>query len=192
MQRIVIFASGSGSNAENLITYFKHTQTAIVTQVFCNSKKATVFDRCKRLEVPCTHFTRADFTVTNTVLDAVVAQADWVVLAGFLWKIPEKLIAAFPNKIINIHPALLPKYGGKGMYGMHVHQAVKDNKEIETGITIHLVNEQYDDGAILFQATTPVLPADTPDTIAAKIHVLEQTHFPRVVEETFQKTAIDG
>ena len=183
MQRIVIFASGSGTNAENIINYFQQVKTAIVTKVLCNNKEANVFERCKNLGVACNFFTKNEFTASEIVLNILNSNADFIVLAGFLWKIPEKIINAFPNKIINIHPALLPKYGGKGMYGMHVHKAVKAAEEVETGITIHLVNEAYDEGAILFQTKTSLSDQDTPETIAAKIHVLEQAHFPKVIEQ---------
>ncbi|QNM84978.1 phosphoribosylglycinamide formyltransferase [Polaribacter pectinis] len=184
MKRIVVFASGSGTNAENIIKFFNHTKTAKVTQVLCNNEHAKVFNRCKNLKTKCLHFTKNDFITTDVVLDILKKEADFIILAGFLWKIPEKIIAAFPNKIINIHPALLPKYGGKGMYGMNVHRAVKENKEAETGITIHFVNANYDEGAIIFQAKTALLEEDTAETIAEKIHVLEQRYFPRIIEDT--------
>lgn len=186
MKRVAIFASGSGSNAENIINYFNKTKTATVSKVYCNNKKAAIFDRCKRLQVDCVLFNRDDFFKTETILSQLKESADVIILAGFLWKIPTNLIKAFPNKIINIHPALLPKYGGKGMYGMHVHNAVKENKETETGITIHYVNEDYDEGAIIFQAKTALNDADTPETIAQKIHLLEQKHFPKVIESVIQ------
>jgi phosphoribosylglycinamide formyltransferase-1 len=182
MKRIAIFASGSGSNAENIITYFKTTKTAIVTKVFCNNKNAKVFERCKRLKIDTVLFSKEEFFGSNIVLNQVEEVADVVVLAGFLWKIPSNLTEAYLHKIINIHPALLPKYGGKGMYGMHVHKAVKENKESETGITIHFVNENYDEGAIIFQAITALEPSDSPEDIAQKIHLLEHAHFPKVIE----------
>ena len=187
MKRIVIFASGSGTNAENIIKFFNHTKTAKVTQVLCNNEHAKVFERCKNLHTNCLHFTREDFFTSNKILNVLKEQADFIILAGFLWKIPQKIVDAFPNKIINIHPALLPKYGGKGMYGMNVHNAVKENKETETGITIHYVNANYDEGAILFQAKTTLLSVDSPETIAEKIHFLEQKHFPKVIEEVILK-----
>lgn len=183
MKRIVIFASGSGSNAENIIKFFNHTKTAKVTQVLCNNEHAKVFERCKKLNISCLHFNRVDFSKTDTILNRLKKQADYIILAGFLWRIPQKIVDAFPNKIINIHPALLPNYGGKGMYGMHVHNAVKENKETETGITIHYVNEYYDEGAIIFQAKTALNEKDTAAKIAEKIHVLEQRYFPNVIEE---------
>ena len=187
MKRIVIFASGSGSNAENIIKYFRATKTAEVTKVLCNNKNAFVFERCKNLEVDCLHFNKYDFFESDSVLELVKKNADYVVLAGFLLKIPNNMVEAYPNKIINIHPALLPKYGGKGMYGMHVHNAVKENNEPETGITIHFVNENYDEGAIIFQAKTPVFKNDTPNDIATKVHQLEYQYFPRVIEDVILK-----
>ncbi len=183
MKRIVIFASGSGSNAENIIKYFNSSKTAIVTHVLSNNQHAKVFDRCEKLNVDASLFDKESFHKEDTVLNFLLAEADIIVLAGFLWRIPSKIVDAFPNKIINIHPALLPKYGGKGMYGMNVHNAVKENNETETGITIHYVNENYDEGAIIFQAKTAVSTDDTPETIAQKVHVLEYKHFPKIIEE---------
>jgi len=182
MKKIAIFASGSGSNAENIISFFKTEKTAVVTKVFCNNPKAAVFERCKRLQVDAVLFSREDFFKSDTILNQLKGVADYIVLAGFLLKIPTNIIEAFPNKIINIHPALLPKYGGKGMYGMHVHNAVKENNESETGITIHFVNENYDEGAIIFQATTKLESSDSPEDIAQKIHALEYKHFPKIIE----------
>ena len=183
MKRIVIFASGSGTNAENIIKFFNHTKTAKVTTVLCNNEHAKVFDRCKKLDIKCLHFKKEAFFTSDEILNLLKEQADYIVLAGFLWKIPTKIIDAFPNKIINIHPALLPKYGGKGMYGMNVHKAVKENKELETGITIHYVNANYDEGAIIYQAKTALNEEDSPEKIAEKIHILEQRYFPRVIED---------
>ncbi|QXP63713.1 phosphoribosylglycinamide formyltransferase [Polaribacter sp. HaHaR_3_91] len=183
MKRIVIFASGSGTNAENIIKFFNHTKTAKVTTVLCNNEHAKVFDRCKKLDIKCLHFKKEAFFTSDEILNLLKEQADYIILAGFLWKIPTKIIDAFPNKIINIHPALLPKYGGKGMYGMNVHKAVKENKESETGITIHYVNANYDEGAIIYQAKTALNEADSPGNIAEKIHILEQRYFPRVIED---------
>ena len=183
MKRIVVFASGSGTNAENIIKYFNQTKTAIVTKVLCNNEHAKVFERCKNLNIKCLHFKRSEFSSSDYILNLLKEEADYIVLAGFLWKIPDDIVDAFPNKIINIHPALLPKYGGKGMYGMHVHKAVAANKETETGITIHYVNEHYDEGAIIFQAKTALKKEDSPEKIAEKIHLLEQQYFPKVIEE---------
>ena len=187
MKRIIIFASGSGTNAENIIKYFQSTQTAIVTRVLSNNERAKIFDRCNRLNVSCLHFSRKAFYDSDEVLSLLKKEADYIVLAGFLWKVPAKIVAAFPNKIINIHPALLPKYGGKGMYGMHVHEAVKENKESETGITIHYVNEKYDEGAVIFQEKTTILNHDTPEMIAEKVHLLEYKYFPKVIEKVILK-----
>ena len=187
MKRIVVFASGSGSNAENIIKFFKHTKTAKVTNVLCNNEHAKVFERCKNLETKCLHFNKNDFFVSDTVLNILKNEADFIVLAGFLWRIPQKIVTAFPNKIINIHPALLPKYGGKGMYGMHVHNAVKNSGDLETGITIHFVNERYDEGAVIFQAKTQLKVSDSPEDIAQKIHTLEYEYFPKLIEKTILK-----
>ncbi|WP_242134222.1 phosphoribosylglycinamide formyltransferase [Aestuariivivens marinum] len=183
MKRIVIFASGSGTNAENLIRFFQKNDKASVVQVLCNNPQAKVLDRAKQLNVSSLCFNRIAFFNTNDVLNILkTTNPDLIVLAGFLWKMPEFIINAFPNKIINVHPALLPKYGGKGMYGMYVHEAVVANKETKSGITIHYVNENYDEGAIIFQTKCDVLPNDTSEDVAAKIHELEMEHFPKVIE----------
>ena len=183
MKRIIIFASGSGSNAENIIKYFKATKTAEVTCVLSNNEHAKVFNRCKSLNINCLYFNKKMFSKQDDILDLLKKEADYIILAGFLWKVPSKITNAFPNKIINIHPALLPKYGGKGMYGMHVHEAIKENKEVETGITIHFVNEKYDDGAIIFQEKTSISANDTSEMIAKKVHELEYAHFPVIIEK---------
>ncbi|WP_455170033.1 phosphoribosylglycinamide formyltransferase [Aegicerativicinus sediminis] len=183
MKRIVIFASGSGSNAENIITYFQNNGNAEVVQVLTNNPQATVLDRCKRLKVSAFSFNRTAFYTKDHVLSHTQQlNPDLIILAGFLWKVPENFVHAFPNKIINIHPALLPKYGGKGMYGHHVHEAVVNNKETETGITIHFVNEHYDEGNIIFQVSCEVNPYDSAEDVASKIHELEMIHFPNVIE----------
>ena len=187
MKRIIIFASGSGTNAENIIKFFKKTKTALVTKVLCNNEHASVFEKCTRLKTSCVLFDKGDIHSSETVLNILKKEADYIVLAGFLWKIPQNIITAFPDKILNIHPALLPKYGGKGMYGMHIHRAVKKANEKETGITIHKVNEHYDEGAVLFQAKTRITIDDTPKAIAKKIHILEQQHFPKVIEGVILK-----
>lgn len=184
MKRIVIFASGGGTNAENLIKFFHNRDNASVIQVLTNNPHAKVLDRCKKLKVSALSFNRTAFTGTDDVLNILkLAQPDLIVLAGFLWKFPEHIINEFPNKVINVHPALLPKFGGKGMYGMYVHEAVVNQKETETGITIHYVNEHYDEGAIIFQAKCKVLPEDSAEDVAKKIHELEMEYFPKVVEE---------
>jgi len=182
MIRIIIFASGSGTNAQNIIQYFKKSKKIEITAVLSNNKDAKVLERAKNFEIKSKVFTRNEFYETNNILQYLKEEADFIVLAGFLWKIPEKIIEVFPNKIINIHPALLPKYGGKGMYGMNVHRAVVANKEDTTGITIHYVNKDYDEGAIIFQIKVSLSSEDTPETVAQKIHQLEQDNFPKVIE----------
>ena len=182
MYRILIFASGSGTNAENIIRHFQGSSLARVTWVLSNKSTAGVLDRASRLGVPSKVFGKEEMK-SSEFLDFVKKEADLVVLAGFLLKIPEELVRAFPNSMINIHPALLPAYGGKGMYGMHVHRAVVENQEKESGITIHFVNERYDEGAIIFQKSVPLTEEDGPEEVAAKIHVLEQENFPGVIEE---------
>jgi len=184
MKRIVIFASGSGSNAENLIKFFHNSDKASVIQVLTNNPHAKVLDRCKSLKISALSFNRVAFSKSEDVLNILKAtQPDLIVLAGFLWKFPEFILNNFKNKVINIHPALLPNYGGKGMYGMNVHRAVVKNYETETGITIHYVNENYDEGAIIFQGKCNVLPTDSAEDVAAKIHLLEMEHFPKVVNQ---------
>ena len=183
MKRVVIFASGSGTNAENLIKFFHNSDNASVVQVLTNNPHAKVLDRCKRLKVSALSFNRIAFTQTEDVLNILKSSnPDLIVLAGFLWKFPENILKNFPNKVINIHPALLPKFGGKGMYGMNVHKAVVENKETETGITIHYVNENYDEGAIIFQAKCKVEASDSAEDVATKIHKLEMEHFPKVID----------
>ncbi len=184
MKRIIVFASGSGTNAENIIKYFHERKIAEVTHVFSNNLHAKVLKRAHNLKVKALHFDRVSFYDTNDVLNILKdAHPDIIVLAGFLWMFPKKIIDAFPNKVINIHPALLPKYGGKGMYGDHVHEAVVRNKEKESGITIHYVNEQYDEGAIIFQAKISIAESDTAKDVANAIHQLEYKHFPVVIEQ---------
>tara|TARA_R110001583_G_scaffold48522_1_gene152018 strand:- start:5925 stop:6494 length:570 start_codon:yes stop_codon:yes gene_type:complete len=183
MKRIVILASGSGTNAENIIKYFKNNSLISVVQVLSNRKDAKVLERAKRLNISCLSFNRDEFYKSDKILNLLKANADFIILAGFLWKLPSNIIEAFPKKIINIHPALLPKYGGKGMYGMHVHNAVVLNREKTSGITIHYVNENYDEGTIIFQQSFEVLVCDTAEDVAKKIHILEQENFPRVIEK---------
>lgn len=186
MIRIAVFASGNGTNAENLITFFSKSTKARVVLVLSNNKDAKVLERAKSLNVNTLLFNKKDLYGSDKLLNIVKEQIDFIVLAGFLWKIPNTFIKLFPNKIVNIHPALLPKYGGKGMYGMHIHKAVKDNNEKETGITIHFVNEYYDKGAIIFQKSTAVAVSDSPETIANKIHTLEQKYFPIVIDSLLE------
>lgn len=184
MRKIALFASGSGTNVENIANYFKQNSNVECSVVLVNKKDAYVLERAKKLNIPAIVFTRDEFYNTNKVLDILNEyKIDLIVLAGFLWLVPQNLIDQYIEKIINIHPALLPKYGGKGMYGAKVHEAVVANKEIESGITIHLVNEKYDDGAILSQAVCEVLPTDSADMVASKVHALEYEHFPKVIEQ---------
>lgn len=188
MKRVVIFASGGGTNAENLIKFFHNRETGSVIQVLTNNPRAKVLERAKNLNVSAFSFNKVAFTGSDDVLNVLKAsKPDLIVLAGFLWKFPEHILEHFPNKVINIHPALLPKYGGKGMYGHFVHEAVVANKETETGITIHYVNEHYDEGAIIFQAKCEVMQSDSAEDVAAKIHALEMEHFPKVVESILMK-----
>jgi len=182
MNNIVLFASGSGTNVENIVNFFKNDQDTQISMILTNNPKAYVIQRAEKLGIPVRVFNRDDFYKNNTIIDLLKKiKPDLIILAGFLWLIPENMIKAFPDKIINIHPALLPKYGGKGMYGSKVHEAVVANKEKESGITIHYVNERYDEGNIIFQAKCEVLPTDTPDDVANKVHGLEYKHFPRVI-----------
>lgn len=182
--RIAIFASGSGSNAENIIRYFSNHPNFVFPVILSNNEKAFVHERAKKLGVPSVTFSKEDFLKGEKILNFLQEQKiDAIVLAGFLLQVPSLVIDAYPQKIINIHPALLPKFGGKGMYGMRVHEAVKEAGETETGITIHYVNNEYDAGEIIFQAKCPVLPEDTPETIAKKVHELEYQYYPRVIEK---------
>jgi len=187
-KQIILFASGSGSNVENIANYFKLRKDVTISCVLTNKSDAKVIERCNRLEINALYFNRQAFSKSDFVLQMLQSlNPDLIVLAGFLWKIPEPITNAFPNKIINIHPALLPKYGGKGMYGMNVHNAVLENKEPETGITIHYVNAHYDEGAIIHQAKTSISPKDSADDIASKVHHLEYEYFPKVIDDILFK-----
>ena len=189
MKKIAIFASGSGSNAENIIQYFAQKPQFCVKSVFCNVPDAYVLERAKKYRIPTFVFNREEFRNPDKVFRQLQEQEiDFIVLAGFLWLMPSFITAAWPNKIVNIHPALLPAYGGKGMYGHHVHEAVIAAGEKESGITIHYVNDHYDQGAIIFQAKCPVLPTDTPADLAARIHELEYRYFPEIIEKTILNT----
>ena len=188
MKKIAIFPSGSGSNAENIIQYFAQKPQFCVKSVFCNVPDAYVLERAKKYRIPSFVFNREEFRNPDKVFRQLQEQEiDFIVLAGFLWLMPSFITAAWPNKIVNIHPALLPAYGGKGMYGHHVHEAVIAAGEKESGITIHYVNAHYDQGAIIFQAKCPVLPTDTPDDLAARVHELEYRYFPQIIAETILK-----
>ena len=181
--KIIIFASGSGSNAENIVNHFAGTDTT-VSAIFCNVSGAGVFERASRLGIPCELFTKEEWN-TGDRIDSILSEynPDLIVLAGFLWKFPSRMLYQFPH-VINVHPALLPKFGGKGMYGMHVHEAVVAAHENETGITIHWVNEHYDEGHIIAQFTTSLAPSDGPSEIEAKVRALELAHFPDVIFAT--------
>ena len=184
MQNIAIFGSGSGTNAENIIKYFAESDTVRIAVVLSNKKEAGIHARVKRLGVPSFSFSFSEFKEGSLILEKLADHhVDFIILAGFLQLLSPVIVDAYRDRIINIHPALLPKFGGKGMYGSYVHEAVVAAKETETGITIHYVNERYDEGAIILQATCPVLPCDTPADIAAKVHALEYKHFPHVIEK---------
>ncbi|WP_264566267.1 phosphoribosylglycinamide formyltransferase [Flavobacterium sp. N3904] len=182
MKRILIFASGSGTNAENIVKYFGNRSTGTVVAIFTNNSKATVLEKAKKLAVPTVIFSKDELYSGITLQKVKDFQPDLIVLAGFLLKFPQNLIDAYPNQIINIHPALLPKFGGKGMYGLHIHKAVVEKKEKETGISIHYVNENYDEGNIIFQQNVLLSETDTAESVAEKIHALEQQYFPVVIE----------
>ena len=184
MKRIVVFASGSGTNAENIIKYFKNTDFASVTLLLSNNKEAKVLERVKKHSIPSLVFTKDELNKTDLITNTLHNERpDLIVLAGFLLKFPENILNIFSNKVINIHPALLPKYGGKGMYGMRVHEKVIENSEKETGITIHYVNKNYDEGAIIFQKSFLLSQNDTARSVAEKIHNLEHEYFPKVIHE---------
>lgn len=186
--RIAIFASGSGTNAEEIFKHFQNHPSVEVVLLLSNNAQAYALERAKKFNVPAKVFNRSIFRESEEVLNWLKEKnATHVILAGFMWLVPAYLIKAFPGKIVNIHPALLPKFGGKGMYGSHVHEAVKAAGEKETGITIHEVNEKYDEGKILFQAKCIVIPSDTPDDIAQKVHQLEYAHYPHVIEDWILK-----
>ncbi|GGB10233.1 phosphoribosylglycinamide formyltransferase [Puia dinghuensis] len=187
MQKIAIFASGTGTNTARIIDHFRHHATIKVALIVCNKPGAGVLDIASREGIPTLLIEKEPFFRGDAYVKQLrEKQIDFIVLSGFLWKMPEVLIKAWPGRIINIHPALLPKFGGKGMYGRFVHEAVIAAAEIETGITIHYVDEQYDHGQPIFQARVSVEKDDTPDTLAKKVHMLEYEHFPRVIEEVLK------
>ena len=182
MIKIAIFASGSGSNAENIVTYFKDNPDIEVSLILTNNAEAGVIKRAQRLNIPSLVFTKKLFVNSDRIVEILQTQKiDWVILAGFLLLVPQNLTAAYSHRMINIHPALLPNYGGKGMWGHHVHEAVVANREKESGITIHYVNENYDEGAIIFQAKCEITPTDTSENVAQKIHELEGQYFPEII-----------
>lgn len=183
MKQVAIFASGAGSNAKQIIEYFAGHAAVQVALIVCNKPGAGVLTIAAQYGVPAMLIDKEQFFSGNGYADELkAAQIDFIILAGFLWKIPTALIHAYPNKIINIHPALLPKHGGKGMYGQFVHEAVLAAQDTESGITIHVVDELYDHGQVIFSATCPVLPGDTAATLAQRIHALEHRHYPQVIE----------
>lgn len=184
VKKVAIFASGSGSNAENIIRYFEVNELIKIELVVSNRSDAYVLERARKLGVPTTILPKEEWVSGERVVEILQKHdIDFIVLAGFLLRVPEALLHSYPNRIINIHPALLPKYGGKGMYGSRVHEAVVDNGETESGITIHYINEHYDEGQVIRQATCPVLPGDSAEEVAAKVHALEYEYYPKVIEE---------
>ena len=182
---IAIFASGAGTNALRIINFFRTSSSIQVSLIICNNPTADVLNIAKAEKISSILIEKEQFLRGNAYLNVLIeADIDFIVLAGFLWKVPSIIIYAFRNKIINIHPALLPKFGGKGMYGLKVHEAVLAAGEIETGITIHYVDEHYDNGDVIFQAKCPVLPTDSPQSLAKRVHDLEYEHFAKVIEQT--------
>ncbi len=194
MKRIAIFASGSGSNAEKIVQYFADKPEVHTSLVLSNNPKAGVIERARRgfgcnQPIPVLLFDRTTFYQTDRITQLLLNQhVDLVVLAGFMWLMPTELVRSFPDKIINIHPALLPKFGGKGMYGHFVHEAVVAAGETESGITIHYVNERYDEGQPIFQASCPVSPTDTPEDVAHNVQILEHQHYPKIIADVLAGT----
>lgn len=181
---IAILASGSGSNAENIVRYFENSTDIKISLIVTNNPDAFVLERAKRLGIESLTITKSEFTAADSLIAELRKRSiDFIVLAGFLLLVPQKLIEAYPGRIVNIHPALLPKHGGKGMYGDRVHQAVVAAGDKESGITIHLIDAEYDKGTTFFQAKCPVHPGDTPNDVAEKVHALEYKHFPNIIEE---------
>ena len=188
MRNIAIFASGSGSNAQKLIEHFSNSELAKVSLILCNKPDALVIERAAKLSVESLIFDRDDFYSSSRVLNYLLeSEIDFIVLAGFLWLVPQNIIDIFNRRIINIHPALLPSYGGKGMYGDRVHKTVIENGDKESGISIHYVNEIYDDGDIIFQAKCSIESDDTPESLAQKVHALEYEFFPIIVEKLIKE-----
>ena len=187
--KIAIFASGSGTNAEEIIKYFKHHEHIKVALILSNNPNAYVLQRAEKHQIPHYVFTR-EILYKEKLVDEVLRLngINFIVLAGFMWLMPERFVKNYPNKIVNIHPALLPKYGGKGMYGSHVHEAVVQNKEKESGITIHWVNEEYDKGNVIFQTTCKISASDTPEDVANKVHKLEYEHYPKIIEKVIMES----
>lgn len=186
IKSVILLASGSGSNAENIIRFFRNRSDVKFPLILSNRKDAYVHTRAKSLGIKTKTFSRDEFYSPEFAEFLKETGADLIVLAGFLWLIPSRIIENFPDRIINIHPALLPKYGGKGMYGLNVHKTVIENGETESGITIHYVNERYDEGNIIFQTRCPVYEDDTPEKLAERVHELEYKHFPEVVNNLLE------
>ncbi|MBM3436586.1 MAG: phosphoribosylglycinamide formyltransferase [Bacteroidetes bacterium] len=192
MKKIVIFASGSGTNAQRIAEFFKSGDQISLVRIYCNRTDAFVLKRAENLGIPVLIFNKNDFYNSDAVLNQLYAdKPDLIVLAGFLWLVPVKIIQAYENKIVNIHPALLPKFGGKGMYGSYVHESVINSGEAESGISIHFVNEKYDEGSIIFQAKCKVDESDTPETLASKIHTLEYEHYPHIIAQILNASSND-
>jgi phosphoribosylglycinamide formyltransferase-1 len=183
MKRLVLFASGNGSNVENIIKYFNNKPLIQVVEIFSNNKNAKVLNRAQKYNIPTVVFDKKQLQNGTVLKQLKSRKLDLIILAGFLLKIPKKIINIYNNKIINIHPSLLPLYGGKGMYGLHVHQKVFESKDKQSGITIHFVNHHYDDGAIIFQAKCPLKENIKPKEIAKKVHKLEMQFFPKIIEK---------
>ena len=190
--RLAIFASGTGTNAEAILRYFEDDPNVIIALILSNNPNAGVLDRAVRFGVTAKVFNREQFRNSDVLGWLQEKAITHIVLAGFLWLIPGSILSAYPQRILNIHPALLPKFGGRGMYGSKVHEAVKAASETETGISIHEVNEHFDEGKILFQARCKVEPYDTPEEIAQRVHELEYKHFPRVIKEWVTKNKMNG
>ena len=182
MKKLSIFVSGNGTNLQRIAEYFANNKDVEIINVVCNNPKAYSIERVKKLGIPLRMINREEFKSEAFIKELQDLGIDLIVLAGFLWKLPENLVKAFPKKIVNIHPALLPKYGGKGFYGEHVHEAVVAAKEAQSGITVHYVNELYDSGEIILQARVSLDENETPDSLAAKIHQLEQAYFPVAID----------
>jgi phosphoribosylglycinamide formyltransferase-1 len=188
MKKIAVFASGSGTNAQNLAQYFSKGNKARIAAIYCNNPSAGVIKRAEYLNIPIILFNREDLCNNNNVLQSLINQdIDLIVLAGFLWLMPKNIIKSFQGRIVNIHPALLPLYGGKGMYGSKVHESVIRDRQKASGITIHIIDEEYDKGQTLFQATCEITDDDTAETLAGKIHELEYMYFPKVIDEYLDK-----
>jgi phosphoribosylglycinamide formyltransferase-1 len=188
MKKLAIFASGNGTNAERIADYFAENKEVAVSLILTNKKNAGVIERAKRLGIEVVVFDRHTFYETDSIISLLKKHnIHLVVLAGFLWLVPQNILHEYRNRIVNIHPALLPKYGGKGMFGHHVHEAVIASGDKTSGITIHFVNEKYDEGQVIFQKEVEIDPGDTPDMLAQKIHGLEYRYFPEVIEKLLEK-----